>query len=371
MDGMMTETANAANYRTEDARWQAVTSRDHAAEGRFFYAVITTGVFCRVTCPSRLPRRENTAFYDTAELAEKAGWRPCRRCHPTGRSIAESQLAAIRRACVLIDAAETPPVLKDLAEAVSLSPYHFHRLFKSIVGVTPRDYAAAKRSGKLQDELAAGTKVTEAIYGAGYGSSSRIYENSRATLGMTPAKFRAGAEGQAINWSTIETPLGRLIVAATDAGICMIEFGAGEAELEARLAARFPNAKTVRADAELAARVKAVAAFIELPERGLDLPLDIQGTAFQRRVWQALQEIPAGATASYREVAARIGQPTAARAVAGACAANKLALAIPCHRVIGGNGDLAGYRWGVERKRALLDREGRAKERGTLRPVPV
>ena len=360
MDGMMIETATAG-YRSDEARWQAVATRDAAAEGQFFYAVITTGVFCRVTCPSRQPRRKNVAFYDKAEQALKAGWRPCRRCHPTGRSIAESQVAAIRRACALIDAAETPPPLKELAAAVSLSPYHFHRLFKAIVGVTPRDYAAAKRTGKLQHELAAGTPVAEAIYGAGYGSSSRLYENSRATLGMTPGSFRAGAAGQIIRWGIAETPLGRLIVAATDAGICMIEFGADEAELEARLAARFPKARTVRADAELAAPLEAVAGFIELPERGLDLPLDIQGTAFQRRVWQALQQVPAGTTASYAEIAARIGQPSAARAVAGACAANHLALAIPCHRIVAGNGDLAGYRWGVDRKRALLEREGRIK----------
>ncbi|HVJ55974.1 MAG TPA: bifunctional DNA-binding transcriptional regulator/O6-methylguanine-DNA methyltransferase Ada [Aliidongia sp.] len=353
MDGTMT----APRYESDEARWQALIARDPEAEGHFFYAVITTGVFCRPTCPSREPRRENVRFFGDAVAAEKAGWRPCRRCRPTGRSVAESQIEAIRRTCEAIDAAETPPSLASLAETAGMSPYHFHRLFKSIVGVTPRDYASAKRTGKLRDELAAGSKVTEAIFGAGYGSSSRLYEKVRETLGMTPSSFRAGAAGQKIRWSTADTPLGRLIVAATEAGICMIEFGADDAALAAQLAARFPRAETARADTELAAALNAVAGFIELPARGLDLPLDIQGTAFQQRVWRALQEIPLGATASYGEIAERIGEKGAARAVAGACGANKLALAIPCHRVIGGDGGISGYRWGVERKRELLSRE--------------
>jgi AraC family transcriptional regulator, regulatory protein of adaptative response / methylated-DNA-[protein]-cysteine methyltransferase len=354
MDGTMIETPK---FDDDETRWQAIRSRDRTAEGRFFYAVITTGVFCRVTCPSRLPRRENVAFFATPEAAGKAGYRPCKRCRPTGRSVEQAQLAAIRQACALIDEAETPPPLKDLAEAVSLSPFHFHRLFKEIVGVTPKAYAAAKRVGRVQDELAAGAPVAEALYGAGYGSSSRLYENARATLGMTPAAFRKGGAGSEIRWSIAATPLGRLIVAATPDGICMIEFGDDEAELEARLQARFPQAETLRADAELAAHVAAVTAFVELPARGLNLPLDIQGTAFQRRVWQILQAIPAGETASYGEVARRLGEPKAVRAVARACATNGIALAIPCHRVIGSVGAVTGYRWGVERKRALLDRE--------------
>ncbi len=353
MDGMTMDDT----YRTDESRWQAVQTRDAAAEGQFFYAVMTTGVFCRPTCGSRQPRRENVAFYDTTEAAQKAGWRPCKRCRPTGRSVGEAQLAQIRQACALIDAAETPPTLNALADAVGLSPYHFHRLFKAIVGVTPRDYAAAKRTGKLQAELESGATVTEAIYGAGYGSSSRLYEAADATLGMRPATFRAGARGETIRWSTEATPLGRIVVAATEAGICMIEFGRDEAALEARVEARFPHAETMRDDAGLKEKLATVAAFIDRPARGLDLPLDIQGTSFQRRVWKALQEIPTGATASYSEIAGRIGEPKAARAVAAACAANPVAMAVPCHRVIARDGSLSGYRWGVERKQALLDRE--------------
>jgi AraC family transcriptional regulator of adaptative response/methylated-DNA-[protein]-cysteine methyltransferase len=355
MDGMMADAPSG--FASDEARWHAVTSRDRAAEGQFFYAVITTGVFCRPTCPSRLPRRENVTFYSSADAAHQAGFRPCRRCHPTGRSVEEGQLAAIQRVCALIDDAETPPSLAALAAEAGLSPFHLHRLFKAVVGVTPKDYAAARRATKLQDDLAAGTPVAEALYGAGYGSSSRLYEHAHATLGMTPATFRKGGTGQEIQWSVAETPLGRLIVAATKTGVCMIEFGTDETELQARLTARFPKAKTMRADAELAGFVKAITGFLDLPARGLDLPLDIQGTAFQHRVWQALQQIPTGETASYAEVAAAIGQPTASRAVARACASNGLALAIPCHRVIGSDGALQGYRWGVERKREILARE--------------
>ena len=359
MDGlaMAAETQTRPAYDTDEARWQAVNTRDRQAEGRFFYAVVTTGVFCRVTCPSRLPRRENVAFFATTEAAAKAGYRACQRCRPTGRSVEQTQIAAIRQACALIDEAETPPRLNDLGAAVGLSPYHFHRLFKEIVGVTPKAYAAAKRTARVQDELAAGAPVANALYGAGFGSSSRLYEQARATLGMTPAAFRKGGAGAEIHWSTASTPLGRLIVAATPDGVCMIEFGDEEDELETRLQARFPKAMTVRADAELAAAVASVAAFIELPARGLSLPLDIQGTAFQRRVWQELQTIPAGTTASYGEIARRLGQPKAVRAVAHACATNGIALAIPCHRVIASDGKLSGYRWGIERKREILARE--------------
>jgi AraC family transcriptional regulator of adaptative response/methylated-DNA-[protein]-cysteine methyltransferase len=360
MTSPVQDTPSTLDHGGDEARWQAVRTRDRAAEGRFFYAVVTTGVFCRVTCPSRLPRRENVAFFTTPEAAHKAGYRPCKRCHPTGKSVEEAQVTAIRKACALIDAAETPPRLDNLASAVGVSPFHFHRLFKAIVGVTPKAYAAARRAVRVQDELAAGTPVAEALYGAGYGSSSRLYEQARATLGMTPAAFRKGGAGTEIRWSTAATPLGELIVAATPQGICMIEFDDGETTAEARVGARFPKAAVTRADAELAAYVAAVASFVELPARGLDLPLDIQGTAFQRRVWQALQAIPAGETASYGEIARRLGQPTAVRAVARACASNGIALAIPCHRVIGSDGALSGYRWGVDRKRDLLERERRA-----------
>jgi AraC family transcriptional regulator of adaptative response/methylated-DNA-[protein]-cysteine methyltransferase len=359
MNGMAMRDSQDIEFTDDAARWQAVEARDRRAEGQFFYAVVTTGIFCRVTCPSRRPRRENAAFFVTAAEAQQAGYRPCLRCHPTGRSPEQEHNAAIRAACALIDQAETPPPLKDLAEAAGLSPFHFHRLFKAITGVTPRSYIASKRVTKVQRELAAGTPVTDALYGAGYGSSSRLYEQAHASLGMTPAAFRQGGSGAAIRWTIATTPLGRLIVAATPAGICMIEFGADEADLEARLHSRFPRSANIRTDAELSAQVQAIADFIDLPERGLNLPLDIQGTAFQRRVWQALQAIPPGETASYTDIAERLGQATAARAVARACAANGIALAIPCHRVIRGNGELSGYRWGVDRKRNLLARERR------------
>jgi AraC family transcriptional regulator of adaptative response/methylated-DNA-[protein]-cysteine methyltransferase len=353
------KTDEPVGFGDDAARWQAVQSRDRRAEGQFFYAVVTTGVFCRVTCPSRRPRRENTAFFATPAAAQKAGYRPCLRCHPTGESPEQAHNAAIRAACALIDRSETPPSLKDLAEAAGLSPFHFHRVFKAITGVTPRAYMAAKRTSKVQNELATGAPIADALFGAGYGSSSRLYEQAHATLGMTPASFRQGGSGAEIRWTIAITPLGRLIVAATPAGICMIEFGTDEAELVARLQSRFPRSVNIQSDADLTAQVQAIADFLELPERGLALPLDIQGTAFQRRVWHALQTIPPGETASYREIAERLGQPTAARAVARACATNGIALAIPCHRVVRGSGELSGYRWGVERKRALLERERR------------
>lgn len=351
MDGIMIE---QGAYADDAARWQAVVERDRAAEGSFLYAVITTGVFCRPTCPSRRPRRENARFFATASDAGAAGFRPCRRCRPTGSSIEADHAAAIRRACALIEAAETPPVLNDLAAAAGLSPYHFHRLFKAVTGITPRAYAAARRVRRVQDELASGTKVAEALYGAGYGSSSRLYEAASATLGMTPAAYRKGGAGAELTWGVAETPLGLLLVAASARGIAMIELGDDEAELVRRLDARFANSVRHRDDAALRPAIAALQSFIARPIEGLELPLDIRGTAFQRLVWEQLQRIPAGETASYGEVAQRLGRPGAARAVARACAANELALAIPCHRVIGGDGALAGYRWGIARKRQLL-----------------
>jgi AraC family transcriptional regulator of adaptative response/methylated-DNA-[protein]-cysteine methyltransferase len=355
MDGIMSE---QGAYADDAARWQAVVARDRAAEGSFLYAVTTTGVFCRPTCPSRRPRRENTRFFATVSDADAAGFRPCRRCRPTGSSIEADHVAAIRRACALIEASETPPRLDDLAAAARLSPYHFHRLFKAVTGVTPRGYAAARRVRRVQDELASGTKVAEALYGAGYGSSSRLYEAASATLGMTPAAYRKGGTGIELAWGIVATPLGLLLVAASARGIAMIELGDDEAELVRRLEARFANAVRRRDDMALRPAIAALQGFIARPTQGLDLPLDIRGTAFQRLVWEQLRRIPVGETASYGEIADRLGRPGAARAVARACAANELALAIPCHRVIGGDGTLAGYRWGLARKRQLLLREG-------------
>ena len=361
----MTQATNAAptpaaRYVTDAARWQAVCARDAAADGQFYFAVATTGVYCRPNCAARQPRRENVRFFDTVGAAEAAGFRACKRCRPTGRSISETQAEAVRQACRLIDEAETPPPLGTLAEAVGLSPFHFHRVFKATLGVTPKDYAAARRIERLKRELDEGTPVSQAIYGAGYGSSSRLYETTHATLGMTPAAFQRGARGKRIDWTVTPTELGPLLIGATADGVCMIEFGPDEAALEAQLEARFPSAERTRADAALAAHVAAVASYIATPSQGLSLPLDVQGTAFQRRVWRALQAIPPGRTASYGEIAAQLGQPSAARAVARACATNGVALAIPCHRVVGADGRLAGYRWGVERKRALLAAEKKA-----------
>ena len=349
--------ANDKPYATDAARWEAVCGRDPSADGAFYFAVATTGVYCRPNCAARQPRRENVQFFDTIAAAEAAGYRACKRCRPTGRSIAETQADVVRRACRLIDEAETPPALAELATELGVSPFHFHRVFKTVLGVTPKDYAAARRVERLKRELDDGTPVAQAIYGAGYGSSSRLYETTHATLGMTPAAFQRGAKGKRIGWTVTESALGSLLIAATADGVCMIEFGADAGELEARLAERFPAAERVRDDAGLTEAVSAVAAYIATPSRGLSLPLDVQGTAFQRRVWRALQAIPPGRTLTYGEVAVELGQPTAARAVARACATNEIALAIPCHRVVGSGGRLAGYRWGVERKQALLKGE--------------
>ena len=357
MQAMTQAKPATAPYATDAARWQAVCARDAAADGQFYFAVATTGVYCRPNCAARQPKRENVRFYDTVAAAEAAGFRACKRCRPTGRSIAEAQAEAVRHACRLIDEAETPPSLTDLAEAVGISPFHFHRVFRAVLGVTPKDYAAARRIERLKRELDDGTPVAQAIYGAGYGSSSRLYETTHATLGMTPAAFQQGAKGKRIDWTVTPTALGPLLIAATPDGVCMIEFGADEAALERQLQARFPSAARTRADTALADHVASVASYIATPSQGLSLPLDVQGTAFQRRVWRALQAIPPGRTASYGEVAASLGQPSAARAVARACATNGVALAIPCHRVVGADGRLSGYRWGVERKRALLAAE--------------
>ena len=357
MQAMTQAKPATAPYATDAARWQAVCARDAAADGQFYFAVVTTGVYCRPNCAARQPKRENVRFYDTVATAEAAGFRACKRCRPTGRSIAETQADAVRHACRLIDEAETPPSLTDLAEAVGISPFHFHRVFRAVLGVTPKDYAAARRVERLKRELDDGTPVAQAIYGAGYGSSSRLYETTHATLGMTPAAFQQGAKGKRIDWTVTPTALGPLLIAATPDGVCMIEFGADEVALERRLEARFPSAARTRADTVLADHVASVASYIATPSQGLSLPLDVQGTAFQRRVWRALQAIPPGRTASYGEVAAQLGQPSAARAVARACATNGVALAIPCHRVVGADGRLSGYRWGVERKRALLAAE--------------
>jgi AraC family transcriptional regulator of adaptative response/methylated-DNA-[protein]-cysteine methyltransferase len=353
-----TRTARPATaYGDDDARWAAVLDRDPAADGKFFTSVRTTGVYCRPTCTARHARRENVAFYATAAEAERAGFRPCKRCRPNEAPLAERQAAAVAKACRIIAEAEEAPALDDLAAAVGLSRFHFHRVFKAVTGLTPRTYAAAHRGERLRKRLPKSASVTEAIYESGFNSSGRFYADAPTLLGMTPTAFRAGGADAAIRFGVGQCSLGVILVAATDKGVCSIMLGEEPEALVRELEDRFPKARLIGGDAEFESWVASVVGFVEAPRIGLDLPLDIRGTAFQQRVWQALRQIPAGETASYAEVAEKIGAPQAVRAVAGACASNPVALAIPCHRVVRTDGNLSGYRWGVARKRALLDRE--------------
>jgi AraC family transcriptional regulator of adaptative response/methylated-DNA-[protein]-cysteine methyltransferase len=353
--------ATARTFSTDDLRWTAVLRRDRQADGAFVYAVKTTGVYCRPACPSRLPKRDNVVFFASGREARRAGYRPCKRCGPSADDPTPVP-DAIVRACRIIDEAPEPPSLNELAEAVGLSPFYFHRLFKAVVGVTPKSYADARRMRRFQDGLREGQPVTRAMYEAGFASSSRCYEGAAAQLGMTPSAYRNGGAGQVIRVAVAPCHLGWVLVAATEKGVCRIEFGDTADSLREGLAARFPNAELRGDDGDFAAWVEGVLHLIDDPGGALALPLDVQGTAFQRRVWEALRAIPAGSTASYGEIAARIGSPAAVRAVAGACAANPVAVAIPCHRVIGQDGELRGYRWGLRRKRALLEREAARKE---------
>jgi AraC family transcriptional regulator of adaptative response/methylated-DNA-[protein]-cysteine methyltransferase len=341
----------------DDQRWEAVQHRDRSADGKFFYAVVTTGVYCRPSCAARLPRRENVRFHATRAAAERAGFRPCKRCRPDAEGLAEQHAAAVAKACRLIETAETLPNLDELAAAAGMSRFHFHRVFKSITGVTPKAYAAAHRAQRMRDELPGSRSVTAAIYGAGYNSSGRFYAASVDVLGMKPTNFRAGGKDAAIRFAVGECSLGAILVAATEKGVCAISLGDDPGILLRDLQDRFPKAQLIGGDKNFEQLVAKVVGFVETPALGLDLPLDVRGTAFQQRVWQKLREIPAGSTASYTEIARRIKQPKAVRAVGAACAANAIAVAIPCHRVVRNDGALAGYRWGVERKRSLLARE--------------
>src|SRR5215207_992558 len=337
--------------------WAAVTGRDSRADGTFVYAVRTTGVYCRPGCASRPPLRKNVAFYNTTQTAEAAGFRPCKRCRPTEGSVAERHIAAIGRACALIRNSESLPSLSELAESAGISRYHFHRVFKQITGATPREWGKAHRLGRFAERLDAGDSIAGAAYAAGFGASSRAYEAAPNGLGMTPGARRRGGKGETIGYTMVSTWLGWALVAATERGICMTALGDDRARLEAELRQRFPAAELVAADRKLAAWAERIVRYITRPQEQPDLPLDISGTAFQAQVWRALQKIPPGQTATYTEIAAALGRPTAVRAVARACASNKLAVLVPCHRVIGKDGELTGYRWGVERKRALIARE--------------
>jgi len=340
--------------------WAAVCGHDASQDGQWFYSVRTTGVYCRPGCASRQPLRKNIAFYETKEEAAAAGFRPCKRCRPNEGSIADRHIAAVERACTLIRASDALPTLVELAEAAHISRFHFHRVFKQVTGTTPRDWGQAYRLGRFTERLDAGEEIAAATYAAGFGASSRVYEAAPAALGMTPAVRRHGGRGETIRYTVVKTAVGCAIVAATGRGICMTALGDDRAGLEDELRRRFPAALIWPADAELAEWAERIVRFVTAPDAQPDLPLDIRGTAFQARVWRALQRIPPGRTASYSEIAAALGQPTAVRAVAGACAANKLALLVPCHRVVRNDGGLAGYRWGIARKRALLAREREA-----------
>jgi AraC family transcriptional regulator of adaptative response/methylated-DNA-[protein]-cysteine methyltransferase len=340
-----------------DRRWTAVQARDAQADGRFVYSVRTTGVYCRPSCGSRAPRPENVAFHDTPADARRAGFRACLRCKPDQPPHATQQAAVIARLCRQLEAEEQAPSLQDLARQAQRSPFHLHRVFKRITGLTPKAYAAAHRGRRVQQALSRSASVTEAIYDAGYNSGGRFYADAPKVLGMTPTRYRAGGVDTELRFAVGQCSLGAILVARSELGVCATMIGDDPDALTRDLQDRFPRARLLGGDAGFEQWVARVVGFVEAPALGLNLPLDVRGTAFQRRVWQALQAIPPGQTASYSEIARRIGEPASMRAVAQACGANALAVAIPCHRVVRNDGGLSGYRWGVERKRALLARE--------------
>jgi AraC family transcriptional regulator of adaptative response/methylated-DNA-[protein]-cysteine methyltransferase len=344
------------------AHWTALLERDARWDDKLFYAVVTTGVYCRPSCGARLPKRENVRFFATRAAAEGAGFRACKRCKPEAPPLAQRKTAQIAQACRLIEQSATPPRLLELARSAGLSAYHFHRLFKAVTGLTPKAYADARRGARVRKALREGDNVTRAAFAAGFNSTGRFYEQSQALLGMTPSRFRSGAPHTHIHFACGRCSLGALLVASSERGVCAILLGDDERQLREQLALRFPKAELTVADKGFHRQVSAVVRLIEAPDREFKLPLDVRGTVFQERVWQALRAIPAGTTLSYGELAVRLGAAKAVRAVARACAENPAAVAIPCHRVLRGDGSLAGYRWGIERKRALLARERKASE---------
>ncbi len=341
-----------------DPRWPQVLARDPQADGVFWYSVATTGVYCRPSCPSRAANPENVALHDTLAAAKATGFRACKRCRPDDPSSATATIVAT--ACRFIEAQETMPALAEIAAAVGLSPTYFHRLFKRATGLTPRGYAAARRSERVRDALAGGGSVTAAIYDAGYASSGRFYDDAADMLGMTPTRYKAGGVHETLRFAIGQSTLGAILVASSGKGVVSILIGDDPGALARNLQDRFPRATLVGGDPDYERVVARVVALVEAPGLAVDLPLDIRGTAFQRRVWQALRDIPAGRTASYARIAERIGAPRSVRAVAGACAANAIAVAIPCHRVVRTDGSPSGYAWGVERKRTLIAREASA-----------
>jgi len=354
--------AHAGSLPTDAARWAAVSDRDRRADGSFVYGVTSTGVYCRPSCPSRRPRRDRVEFFDTLEAACAAGFRACKRCRPDdASSTADPWIDRIRRACVYLANVEGHPSLATLARRIGGSPYHLQRNFKRLVGVTPREYADACRLRNVKQHLRNGVDVTGAVFDAGYGSASRFYERAVPKLGMAPSTYRRGGAGMQIRFAIVDSPnaaLGRLLVAATERGVCAVAMAASDDDLMVRLAREYPAATVVADPGALAEWTRAILAHLAGRQPRLELPLSVQATAFQWRVWQALTEIPYGETRTYADVAAAIGRPRAMRAVARACASNPVALAIPCHRVVPAAGGVGGYRWGTERKRALLEREG-------------
>ncbi|VWX54953.1 bifunctional DNA-binding transcriptional regulator/O6-methylguanine-DNA methyltransferase Ada [Novosphingobium sp. 9U] len=340
-----------------DPRWARIVARDKTADGEFSYTVGTTGIYCRPSCASRGCNPKNVTIHDTLESAQATGFRACKRCKPDGPAADVVNAELVTRVCRMIEESETAPSLADLAEALGLSSGYLHRVFKAHTGLTPKAYANACKAKRVREALVANASVTDAIYDAGYNSSSRFYETSNALLGMTPSAYRKGGTKEDIRFAIGETSLGSILVASSAKGIAAILLGDDPEELARNLQDRFPNATLIGADTAYEEVVSKVVGFVETPTISLDLPLDVRGTAFQQRVWQALRDIPVGTTISYAAIAERVGAPSATRAVAGACAANKLALAIPCHRVVRNDGALSGYAWGVERKRAILERE--------------
>jgi AraC family transcriptional regulator of adaptative response/methylated-DNA-[protein]-cysteine methyltransferase len=358
----MTAKSQAAFIRPEaavaaDPRWARVLARDRSADGQFWYSVATTGVYCRPSCPSRAANPGNVGLHGSLAEAKATGFRPCKRCNPDGPSADVENAAIVARACRLIEESEEVPSLTGLAKAVNLSTGYFHRVFKSVTGLTPKDYAGAHQASRVRDGLAKGHSVTEAIYDAGFNSSGRFYEKSKNMLGMTPTQYRAGGANEDLRFAVGQSSLGAILVASSDKGVASILIGDDPDGLVRDLQDRFPKAQLVGGDREYESLVARVVSLVEAPRLGLNLPLDVRGTAFQRRVWQALQAIPVGQTASYSEIACSIGAPNSVRAVASACAANRIAVAIPCHRVVRHDGALSGYAWGVERKRELVARE--------------
>lgn len=349
-------------WTTDEERWQGILERNIEADGHYVYGVRTTGVYCSPSRATRLPKKDNVVFFDSPAEAEKQGYRASKRFCQGQPELEKMYLTKIEEACRYIEKNEGSLKLSEVAEYVGMSSFHFHRLFKSIIGLTPKDYASAKIHEKLRDNLVRSGSVTEAIYSAGYSSNSRFYENSSAMLGMTPKAWREGGKGAEIYFALGLCSLGHILVAQSEKGICAILLGDDADQLLRDFEDRFPQAHLVGGNAEFEKVVAQVVGFIEAPQMTLALPLDIRGTSFQQRVWKALCEIPVGETVSYTDIANRIGSPKAVRAVAGACAANMLAVAIPCHRVVKNDGSLSGYRWGVERKRDLLEREGKHSE---------